>query len=128
MAREWIEGADADLRAAELLRSLTPPSPGIVAFHAQQAVEKSLKAYLVLRSIPFPRTHQIDLLMELCGSEVSENLETTRLLRMTKFAVTTRYPGAGPRATAEEADDACQIARAAVQVIELLISQEQKDS
>ncbi|MBY0525833.1 MAG: HEPN domain-containing protein [Gemmataceae bacterium] len=36
-----------------------------VCFHAQQCVEKYLKAILVYRSIPFPKSHNIRVLMAL---------------------------------------------------------------
>lgn len=39
-----------------------------VCFHAQQAAEKSLKALLVSRDIEYPLTHDIELLLQLCGS------------------------------------------------------------
>ncbi|MEO7913151.1 MAG: HEPN domain-containing protein, partial [Roseiflexaceae bacterium] len=41
--------------------------PEILAFHAQQAAEKALKALLVHHQVEFPRTHVIALLINLCG-------------------------------------------------------------
>ena len=41
-------------------------SDAIVGFHAQQAVEKSLKAALAAAAVDFPFTHNIALLMQLC--------------------------------------------------------------
>ena len=40
-------------------------SDGIVGFHAQQAVEKLLKALLSESNISFPRSHNLRLLMDL---------------------------------------------------------------
>jgi HEPN domain-containing protein len=35
----------------------------VVGFHAQQTVEKSIKAVLVVNGIDFPRTHDLDFLV-----------------------------------------------------------------
>ena len=35
----------------------------VVGYHAQQAVEKAIKAVLVLCGIDFPRTHDLDFLL-----------------------------------------------------------------
>lgn len=51
-------------------RSLLPVdgvADSILGFHAQQAVEKSLKAVLASRNVEFPYTHDLDGLLELCG-------------------------------------------------------------
>jgi HEPN domain-containing protein len=45
-AREWLVRAHTDLRAADADLAVSPPLLDDVAFHSQQAVEKSLKAYL----------------------------------------------------------------------------------
>ena len=40
----------------------------ILGFHAQQAIEKSLKAVLSAQSIEYPRTHNLAMLLELLRS------------------------------------------------------------
>lgn len=56
-AEAWLSIADEDLRSAEVLfeRKLLR----MACYHAQQAVEKVLKALLADRDIDFPRTHNI---------------------------------------------------------------------
>jgi HEPN domain-containing protein len=39
-------------------------SDGVIGFHAQQAIEKSLKAVLRLETVDVPRTHDIRFLLE----------------------------------------------------------------
>ena len=39
-----------------------------VCFHAQQAAEKCLKAFLAHRSVEFPYTHNLAKLIEICAS------------------------------------------------------------
>jgi HEPN domain-containing protein len=52
LVREWIRLGDHDLREAQRA-SAEPDDPAfeIACFHAQQAVEKYLKAFLCSRSI-----------------------------------------------------------------------------
>ena len=57
--RQWIQFADEDLRLAEHGLTLSTSIPyRLIAFHAQQCAEKYLKAFLVLREIEFPYTHE----------------------------------------------------------------------
>ena len=67
MAGEWLAKADADLRARDGLLAAAALSE-IAAFHAQQAAEKALKAFLVWNQVEFPRTHDIKRLLALCRS------------------------------------------------------------
>ena len=64
----------------------------ITCFHAQQAVEKSLKAVLTARQINFPRTHNLEELANL----VADNggalpLPPREFRRLNPFAVQFRY-------------------------------------
>lgn len=65
--REWAAHADDDMRVAQHTLTLPDECPyRLVAYHAQQCAEKYLKAFLVLRGIDFPFTHNIARLLELC--------------------------------------------------------------
>ena len=93
----WMDKGDGDLRTAEALLGLgeaIPPS--IIGFHAQQAVEKYLKATLVAEGAAPPREHSISKLRALVGS-----VELEQHLSLTRFAVLERYP----RLQAGEADE-----------------------
>ena len=64
----------------------------IVLFHAQQAVEKSLKAVLFSRQIEFRRTHDLtELAQLLCQEGVETPVGDDLLERLNPFAVTFRY-------------------------------------
>ncbi len=41
----------------------------VICFHSQQFVEKLFKAYLILKSREFPRTHNLGFLKTLCEDE-----------------------------------------------------------
>ena len=90
ISRQWLERAREDLSAARQLNGL----PAISAFHSQQAVEKSIKAVLVMHQVDFPKSHDIRMLLNLLaetGTEPEEQ-ESAGLESLTQFAVETRYP------------------------------------
>lgn len=61
MARGWVRKAESDLiMASHTLKLGTDCPTDTVCFHAQQTVEKYLKALLVVRNIVFPKTHDIE--------------------------------------------------------------------
>lgn len=97
--------AREDLAAAEALDRAERVSDAPVGFHAQQAVEKALKAAIASRDQDFPFTHDIGLLMQLCedaGLELPTDL--TEADRLTPYAAAIRYglgdPGAVPTSDA----------------------------
>ncbi len=57
--RAWLTRAEADIRATEHDRTATPPLAGDILFHAQQAVEKCLKAFLTRHDRRFCKTHDL---------------------------------------------------------------------
>ena len=75
LVAEWIRLARSDLTLACLPEDERISSE-ILAFHAQQAVEKALKALLVQRQVEFPHTHVIGLLLNLCQTAGYAGIET----------------------------------------------------
>jgi len=89
----WLTHAEADRRSASLCLAAAPPLPGVAAFHCQQAIEKSLKALLVLVSAPVRKTHS---LVEL-GDAVARHFPALAMLvreaePITLWGVAYRYP------------------------------------
>ena len=66
IAEKWLKKARTDLRVAEKLLHIGE-KPWVIAFHAQQAVEKALKAYLVLHNKYFGKIHNLARLIDLCA-------------------------------------------------------------
>jgi len=124
LALEWLAKADVDLRAGSLLFAsgqLYEP----VTFHAQQAVEKALKAFLVWHQVEFPKTHDMSLLLELCGSVdagLAESLADAE--ELTPYGVDYRYPGEQAPVAREAAEASLSVARAAVFEVERRLSDE----
>jgi HEPN domain-containing protein len=112
LIREWLEKAENDLfAAAQLLAAGARCPTDTVCFHAQQCVEKYIKALLVFRATPFSKTHNIHDLRALLPSRLRPKLDRAVQDRFTEFAVFTRYPGAGKAITLAEARKAVAIAR-----------------
>lgn len=69
-----------------------------LGFHAQQAIEKLLKAALAIRHVAFPRTHDLGTLIDLlakAGIRLPEDLAGVD--RLTPFGTTFRYDEPLPR-------------------------------
>ena len=110
LVRGWLEKARRDLQVA--LHELSSPEPltDIICFHAQQAVEKYLKAYLVWVEIDFLKTHVLEQLILLAGQKDPDFLTLKdEVALLTPYAVETRYPEF-EEPLLEDAQDAVQIA------------------
>ena len=94
-ARQWVDKAEADYAAALLLRrSRKKGTRDLVFFHLQQCLEKYLKARLVEAGIGFPRTHDLERLLDLIlPSEPMWAALRPVLASITDYAVEARYPG-----------------------------------
>ena len=93
--REWVDKAEADYTAALLLRrSRKKYSRDIVCFHLQQSVEKYVKARLEEAVIAFPKTHDLERLLDLAITvEPAWASLRPQMTRLTDYAVEVRYPG-----------------------------------
>jgi len=77
-------------------------------------VEKCLKAILIAENIPFPRTHNLKILLDLLPKGVSLPVAPSTVAELTDFAVSARYPGHYEPVTDEEYTNAVEIARTLV--------------
>jgi HEPN domain-containing protein len=66
-ALEWLRIAARDIRLAELALADEPALAGEALYHAQQAAEKALKGFLVHSQVPYPLTHDVRKLLQLCA-------------------------------------------------------------
>jgi len=90
--KNWLFRANEDIAVIiNLVDSGTEYYTSTICFHAQQAVEKFLKAFLVSHDIDFPRTHDLDFLLLECQKIDQEAFEID-LKSLTDFGVSARYP------------------------------------
>jgi HEPN domain-containing protein len=83
-----------------------------LCFHAQQAVEKSIKAVLVHCGVEFRKVHYIDYLIGLLPAGVSLPPEAAEVVGLTSYAVMSRYPGDYEEVTEEAYQEAARLAQA----------------
>jgi HEPN domain-containing protein len=108
---QWISRAEEDLTLAKHAFSARPVPPWrLIAFHAQQCVEKYIKAFLVFRGIEFPFTHNIARLLELCPEMSDRDDGIEEAPSLSPYAVSTRYEDESEPVTADEAAHSVEIA------------------
>jgi len=92
----WIVKAEEDMKAAMILFNSGDFPSAVVCFHAQQAIEKYLKAFLTENGVEFRRTHDLIALIDEYCIALDEGFEDLKeLLReFGYYAIDARYPGA----------------------------------
>ncbi|MGD0088825.1 MAG: HEPN domain-containing protein [Planctomycetota bacterium] len=110
--RQWVLKAEHDLKNTALaLRGGRECPTDTVCFHAQQCVEKYMKAFLVLKLIDFPKTHDLDDLAWRSPDTLLPLLSNEERGCLTEYAVVVRYPGEGGEISLAEARRAVRLAR-----------------
>jgi len=110
--RQWVGKAEDDFRIAQHLLTLRPDCPfWAVCFHCQQSAEKYIKALLVWEQIPFGKVHDLDELTKLLPASYELPVEAAAQLKLSDFAVTSRYPGGEQAIGPEDAQEALSAAR-----------------
>ena len=92
-ARRLLEAADRDIETLKLLLADSPEES--FGFHLQQASEKALKAWLALVGRRYPRTHDLEELLDLLGSSGEATGFFRALAVFTPYAVEFRHEGVG---------------------------------
>lgn len=112
LVRQWVEKAEEDLLVAEHTLKLGDDCPyAVVGFHAQQSVEKYLKAVLIFHAIAFPRTHDLTDLLRRIPAWAALDLQVEEISMLNNYAVQNRYPGEWEPVTRQEAEEALDKAR-----------------
>jgi HEPN domain-containing protein len=111
--RAWLQKAALDLRAGALEMSAVDVSlRSDVVFHAQQAVEKALKAFLAWHDVPFRKTHNVEELGRACVAlDPTLQAVVDRAVPLTEYAWKFRYPGEPHEPSREEAEQALTTGR-----------------
>lgn len=117
ITQEWLRKAKNDVRGAEIYtRDIGEPEEAL--FHCQQAIEKSMKAFIVWHDQPYIKTHGLGELAELCLSldrslaPLFENVES-----LSRWSVDGRYVHDGDPGTIEDAQAALQLAKSIIAAI-----------
>lgn len=91
LARDWLLKAHSDLKSGRTMLETDGPYD-TTCFHAQQAIEKSLKALLAFHEQPVPRTHDLEELQRLClPLQALPALDKLDFAETTDYSVLVRY-------------------------------------
>lgn len=105
-AERLLRLARRDYQTCAILRSHPEAQIAPICFHAQQCVEKSLKAAMTANQVYFRYTHDLgELTNLLTGAGIASPFTAGELQRLTPSAVELRYDEGVPLLTREEAAD-----------------------
>jgi HEPN domain-containing protein len=94
--KDWIEKAQRDIKSAKVLKEHDCGNDS-VAFHCQQAVEKSLKGYLISMGEGIVSGHS---LIYLCKLSEKHNNKFKQYIKecgfLNQYYIETRYPADNP--------------------------------
>ena len=89
-AIEWIKAANDDLDNISYIVKIEHLT-NIVAFHSQQAIEKSFKALIEYKKIEFVKTHNLEKLYKKLENIIKVDYESLELIN--ELYIESRYPG-----------------------------------
>jgi len=89
-AIEWLKAANDDLDSISYIINVEHLT-NIVAFHSQQAIEKSFKALIEYKKIAFVKTHNLEKLYKRLKNIIEIDYEKLELLN--ELYIDSRYPG-----------------------------------
>ena len=115
-ATRWLAFARGDLEsAAALLPTATPWRN--VAYLAQQAAEKAIKAAILLENAPFEMTHDLNAVAAQLPPGLGLPVSTADLAWLADIETSARYPDEGDVVTSEDGHRAVAMADAILGVI-----------
>lgn len=91
LVKGWFLKGDSDLKNVKVCLS-TDQCLDTACFHAQQAAEKYIKAYIISCDLDFPLTHKLENLIDICvGQDASFSALYDKANLLTPYAVMSRY-------------------------------------
>jgi Uncharacterized conserved protein related to C-terminal domain of eukaryotic chaperone, SACSIN len=116
--KNWLFRANEDIAVIKNLSESGLELYGsTICFHAQQAVEKFLKAFLVFHNIDFPKTHDLEFLLIEC-QKIDQSGFVFDFGSLTDFGVSIRYPDDFFVPDKEDTIQYCDIALEVKKVVE----------
>jgi HEPN domain-containing protein len=92
LTREWLNAAEDDLITIGNILD-NPILTNIVAFHSQQAIEKSIKAIVEEFSIAFTKTHNLQSLLVKIEAFILLSVNDVIISELDRLYIDSRYPG-----------------------------------
>lgn len=92
LTREWLDAAEDDLLAIENLINY-PVLTNIVAFHAQQAIEKTIKAIIEEFGMSLLKSHNLQTLLFKIEQVIPLSIDELIISELDRLYIDSRYPG-----------------------------------
>ena len=92
ITEEWLRRARDDLDVAKEI-IVKEHLTNMVAFHSQQAVEKSLKAIVEEFEIGFVKIHNLERLLGMIRNHMNLDVDLNIIKMLDEVYISTRYPG-----------------------------------
>ncbi|MCI5134690.1 MAG: HEPN domain-containing protein [Candidatus Electrothrix sp. AW2] len=89
----WLQACEEDLHAVESLLQ-SGVATGAASFHAQQCVEKALKAILEEYAGTVPKIHDLDRLFAASTEYIDLEQDEVVINKLNMLYIESRYPGA----------------------------------
>jgi HEPN domain-containing protein len=90
-ARQLLEMANKDHSALSHMLDSVGFSDEVFGFHAQQTIEKALKAWIAARGLVYPKSHDVSALVKILRDDGQDLSKFPQLEDYTVFAVQYRY-------------------------------------
>jgi HEPN domain-containing protein len=129
VVRGWVAKAEHDLRNGQYVLGMTDDVCPFdtICFHAQQAVEKYLKALLCWQGTEFYRTHDLTELHFLLPKQQRDRFDIDAIAELNPYAVEGRYPGLWDTITRADADRCITIALSVRSAARSLLPEQARD-
>lgn len=92
ITQKWLEAANLDIESITLIIQ-NDRLTGHVAFHSQQAIEKSLKALIEENGERVPKVHSLSKLFDLCSTFINIHFDDDLVIALDSLYIESRYPG-----------------------------------
>jgi len=90
---KWVEFAEKDYEAVQLLVHNAKPLLEIICFHCQQCAEKYIKAFIIKTNNEIQKTHNLEELLKTCIKIDCDFISIkNQCIDLSDYAVETRYP------------------------------------
>lgn len=114
-ARRWLGEAEEELVVVEVLLSDKRSPARAACFHAHLAAEKAMKALVIFRAVPLPKSHDLARLLQLLPPADASRLVRSDLVRLSPWTIEGRYRA---DLTEPSDDEVRSLAAASKQVVE----------
>lgn len=107
----WLEKVIHDIGSAKIIHQHLPDYHDMIAFHCQQAAEKSIKGVLVYLGKDFKYSHNLRYLIDLLSEIIQiDDAEFRKAIILNGYSVEIRYPNTSIPLTQEDIANAVTIA------------------